>query len=348
MSIVNPKFDRTAKARLARSASLTILVTALVAACESDRATEIRRPSARASAAKGGPQGGGGSGTLTVTAANPPQASQDTTLDVTVTGTGFTTGARAVWALNGDTTLVHVKATKRLSDTQLVASLIVPVNAPTASYDIEVLLVGGKKGVGAELFTVTLKDPTAIFWFPLADAGLGLQSDHLFTSGDSSAYANGVCGVGSVMHVNLATSGDATMQTNNPTARDHTCSAYPRKLHLILRDDSGNIVTQATTPMFMNVHAIETTTQAIPIGTAVLRPMGMSGDPYCNQVWFKAFMPDGVTPSGADSVIVTRTSPDTWTAQTQPYPHDKALCVNDGHLYHVPVHLTVVTDRALP
>ena len=59
-------------------------------------------------------------------------------------------------------------------------------------------------------------------------------------------------------------------------------------------------------------------------------------------------MPDGVTPSGADSVIVTRTSPNTWTAQTQPYPNDKALCVGDGKLYHVPVQLTIVTDRPLP
>ena len=108
-----------------------------------------------------------------MTAANPAQAPQDTTLDVTVTGTGFTTGARAVWALNGDTTLVHVKSTKRVSDTQLVASLIIPANAPTASYDIQVYLVGGKKGVGAELFTVTLPDPTTTFWFPLADAALG-------------------------------------------------------------------------------------------------------------------------------------------------------------------------------
>ena len=349
MPIANLKFDRQAKARLARGAGVTILVTVLVAACETDRATDVISPSTRASAAKGVPQGGGGSGPLTVTAANPPQATQDTTLDVSVTGTGFTTGARAVWALNGDTTLVHVKSTKRLSDTQLVASLIIPANAPTASYDIQVFLVGGKKGVGAELFTVTLSDPHPTFWFPLADAGLGLQSDHLYVSGDSSAYASGVCGVSSSMGVyGTSSSGDAIMQTNNPTHRDHTCSAYPRKLHSILRDDGGNIVSQSTVPMFMNVHNIETTTTSIPIGGVVLRPMGMTGDSFCSQVWFKAYLPDGVTPSGADSVIVTRTSPNTWTVQTQAPPHDRALCVNNGHLYHVPVQLTIVTDRPLP
>ena len=192
-------------------------------------------------------------------------------------------------------------------------------------------------------------DPTTTFWFPLADAGLGLQSDHLFTSGDSSAYASGVCGVTSKMFVYpTSNSGDATMQTDNPTAKDHTCSAYPRKLHVILRDDGGNIVTQTWSTMFMNVHDVENTTDIIPIGTAVARGFALSEDPHCNGLRWQQMVPGLPTPSGADEVIVTRTSADTWVVQTQPYPNDKAFCMGDGQLYHVPVHLTVVTDQALP
>ena len=193
-------------------------------------------------------------------------------------------------------------------------------------------------------------DPTATFWFPLADAELGLQSDHLFTSGDSSAYASGVCGVSSKMFATTAASnsGDATMQTDNPTNKAHNCSAYPRKLHLILRDDGGNVVTQATTTMFMNVHDLENTTDIIPIGgPPVLRGFALSEDPHCNGLRWTLVKPDQ-TPSGADQVLVTRTSANTWAVQTQPAPNDKAYCVGDGQLYHVPVHLTVVTDRALP
>src|SRR5262249_17958738 len=158
---------------------------------------------------------------------------------------GFTTGARAVWALNGDTTLVHVKTTKRVNDTLLVATIIIPAAAPTASYDIQVLLVGGKKGVGAELFTVTLGDPAAQLWFPLDDAGLGLQSDHIaaYAQGGNSIYADGVCGVhGHIFATTAASnSGDVTMQTDNSRYRDHRCPDYPRQLHIILRDDAGNI-----------------------------------------------------------------------------------------------------------
>src|SRR5215469_12939225 len=60
-------------------------------------------------------------------------------------------------------------------------------------------------------------DPATTFWFPLADAGLGVQSDHLFTSGDSSAYADGVCGVHSKIFAtaSASNSGDAIMGTDD-------------------------------------------------------------------------------------------------------------------------------------
>ena len=267
-------------------------------------------------------------------------------------GTGFTTGAKAVWALNGDTTLVHVKSTKRVSDTQLVASLVIPANAPTASYDVQVLLVGGKKGVGAELFTVTLKDPTAQFWFPLDDAALGLRSDHLaaYVQGNTSVYGNGICGVQAKIFAtaSASNSGDATMQTDNSRSKDHTCKAYPRKLGIVLRDDAGNVVTQLSSNVFMNVHDVENTTDQIAVNATAARGLTLGEDPHCNGLRWTLVMPDQVTPSGANQVNVTRTSANSWHVQTQPFPNDKAFCLGDGRLYHVPVDFTVIADRPLP
>jgi len=352
MNATDLTLDRAAKARLARRVSITVLATALFAACEGDRPTGLRTPSDRPSAGKGGPQGGAGSGTLTVTAANPSQATQDTTLDVSVTGTGFTTGAKAVWALNGDTTLVHVKSTKRVSDTQLVASIVIPANAPVAAYDVQVFLVGGKKGVGAELFTVTLKDPTAQFWFPLDDAALGLQSDHIGTylNGSFSVYGDGVCGVHSKIFstASASNSGDAIMGTDDSKFGDRHCRDYPRKLHLILRDDLGATVVQLSSTVFMNVHDVENTTDQIAVGSTALRGLTLGEDPHCNGLRWTLVMPDQVTPSGANQVNVTRTSANSWRVQTQPYPNDKAYCLGDSRLYHVPVDFTVVADRPLP
>jgi hypothetical protein len=111
---------------------------------------------------------------------------------VTIFGTGFSTGAKATWSLAGDTTQVHVKSTKVVSSTQLTARIVVPATAPLASYDVEVTLLGGKKGVGAEMFEVLLGDPKAEFWFPTDDPHLGLRGDGLFLNGTSSVYAGGV------------------------------------------------------------------------------------------------------------------------------------------------------------
>src|SRR6188508_371285 len=123
-------------------ASLTVFGALL--SCQSDgpTATPII---GEVGLAKG--SGSGGVGAPTVTATDPTSAVQDTTVDVNVFGTGFTTGAKATWSLNGDTTKVHVKSTKVVSSTQVVARIEVPQTAPVARYDVVVTLATGKKGV---------------------------------------------------------------------------------------------------------------------------------------------------------------------------------------------------------
>jgi len=93
----------------------------------------------------------------TVSAANPASARQGTvTLDVQISGSGFDDGSQASWQLNGvPYPKIAVNGTKFLSSTSLTANITIAVDAAPVTYDIAVVTRTGKKGIGAELFTVT-------------------------------------------------------------------------------------------------------------------------------------------------------------------------------------------------
>jgi hypothetical protein len=301
----------------------------------------LRSPGGFVAAKGGGSAGGSGSASLSVTSTSPAQAPQDTALDVTINGSGFTSGARATWSLNGDTTLVHVQSTKFVGSTQLIAHLLVPSTAPVASYDVQVTLTSGKKGVGAELFAVTPADPKAEFLLPLDATGLGVSSDGFYVSGDQSVYRNQVCGVDSKIFATTeySNSGDAVMQTDNPKYTDNKCVNYPRKVLI----DYGDGTTPQWTTVFFNVGDIERDNDPadqIPIGTSRLRALHIN-DVRCGGLVYQDHIAGGA-PTGADSVIVSRTAVDTWVVTTQPAPNDRAYCKADAQLYHIPVRLTVV------
>jgi hypothetical protein len=95
--------------------------------------------------------------TPTVSAANPASARQGTvTLDVQISGSGFDDGSQASWQLNGVTyPKIAVNSTKFVSSTSLTANITVALDAAPVTYDIAVVTRTGKKGIGAELFTVT-------------------------------------------------------------------------------------------------------------------------------------------------------------------------------------------------
>ena len=107
---VDLRFYRSAFAVVALSVSL------LVVACSGD-------PSApRANANPGVSLGKAVSG-VSVTSVRPDSATQDTTLDVIVNGSGFVSGAVATWALAGveDSAQVRTNSTRFVSSRQLVA-----------------------------------------------------------------------------------------------------------------------------------------------------------------------------------------------------------------------------------
>ena len=190
-------------------------------------------------------------------------------------------------------------------------------------------------------------DPTSTLYFPLDDASLGVKSDHLFVSGTSSAYAQGVCGVDSKIFATTeaSNSGDLVMQTDNPTYRDHKCSAYPRKLVI----DYGDGTAPRASTVFVNLRDLERENDPadqISIGGSRIRGLHVN-ESRCGGLVYQAQLGDGTSTNGADSVIVTRTAADTWVVTTQPAPNDKAYCKGDGLLYHIPVNFTIVSSRPL-
>ena len=111
---------------------------------------------------------GGSSGDPTVTSTTPSRASPDTTLTVTVSGSGFEPGSKAVWALDGDTTFAKTKvktnSTQYVSARQLVANITISADASIDLYDVQVVTLSGRKGIGIELFAVA---------FGITDIGAG-------------------------------------------------------------------------------------------------------------------------------------------------------------------------------
>jgi len=107
--------------------------------------------------AKGGRGGGGGSSDPLVQAVAPAEAPQDVTLDITVTGSGFDRGSGVRLEVPGTGAPAPGITTNRttyLTPKKLVANITIAGSADPVSYDVAVTTSGGKRGIGAEQFTV--------------------------------------------------------------------------------------------------------------------------------------------------------------------------------------------------
>jgi hypothetical protein len=132
-------------------AAIGLAVTMGLLSCQSERPTE---PTVIGiSAAKGG--GGGRGPAVAVDEAVPPIASQNTTLDVRVLGSGFDDGSAATFKINGSAvSQVRTNSTTFVTAEELEANITVDADAPLDFYDIEVVTTRGKKGIGADLLKV--------------------------------------------------------------------------------------------------------------------------------------------------------------------------------------------------
>jgi len=120
----------------------------LLPACQDTAPTE----------APNAPRFSSASGSVTVTSTAPDSASQDTTLNVHVFGSGFDRGSNAQWAQSGVVSPnVTTNSTQFVSSQELVANITIAITASTGFYDVLVTTSKGQKGIGTELFTVKKK-----------------------------------------------------------------------------------------------------------------------------------------------------------------------------------------------
>jgi len=267
---------------------------------------------------------------------------------VKVNGTGFVDGMVAVWERAGvpDPTQIKTNSTRWVSSKQLIANITITGTASSGTWDVSVYS-GGKTGIGSELgvlknaFKVT--DPTATWYFPLDDAALSIQSDHTYSNGTSSAYADAVCNVTTRIFATTesSNSGDATMTTNNTKGK---CA---RRFRIVYPDGYTDML-----PIFSNLRGIENTTYSIPIGATVRRQLHF-GNIWSNVasrciglVWGYGVAND--IAAGSDSVLVTRVDASTWHVASQPAPNNRAWCKGTGELFSMSIEFTVVSSRPLP
>jgi hypothetical protein len=323
-------------------ALLCCLATSVVTACRPEVTTPAG-PSANVRAARAAT-----TTDMTVSAATPDSATQDTTLDVTISGSGFVAGTSAVWALGGvpDSLQVRTNTTQFVSSRKLIANITITKSAVATKWDVVVTAAGKKGGIGSDAFTIKTKvvDPTTTWKIPLADAGLALRSDHAYSDGTYSVYANGVCNVtGTVFATSPTSSGDATLQTS--TASRGKCG---RTVSLFYPD--GFSETVAT---FANLNSLDNTTYSIPVGATVTRRLVINPSAVmvhatrCGKLYF-GVGPLGEQGIGTDSVLVTRIDASSWQVRSKAAPNDRALCETTGVIYEMPVSFVIIASYPLP
>jgi hypothetical protein len=190
----------------------------------------------------------------------------------------------------------------------------------------------------------TVVDPAATWKIPLADAGLALRSDHAYSDGTYSVYANGVCNVSSKIFATTAASnsGDATLQTSATTK-----GKCGRTISLFYPDGVAENL-----PTFANLNALDNTAFSIPVGTTVARRLVINPGVVnvhatrCGKLFF-GVGPLGEQGIGSDSVLVTRVDASSWQVQSKAAPNDRALCENNGLIYEMPVSFTIVSSFPL-
>lgn len=300
---------------------------------------------------------------VVVSSATPDSASQDTTLDVVIGGSGFVSGAVATWAYAGvaDPAQVRTNSTRYVNARQLVANITISASATVAKWDVKVT-AGSKGGIGTELFAVKGKaapNPTSTWMLPLASTGLGLVSDNRQpdASGIFSVYESGVCSVSGQIFVG-AGSGDATIQTNNPRQKSSVCQTA-RTMTVVYPPGDPVYPSGGTETMtvFMNIHNISNATTVVGVGRAnrVLKHLALnpSQKQRCD-AW--RWTDEGFA---GDKVWVERMDARTYhiyTKDRDPVPasaaaavgQNRAVCTTTGQSHNLPVDLYVVSEVPLP
>jgi len=151
---------------------------------------------------------------MSVASAKPDSATQDTTLDVVINGSGFVSGTTASWALAGvqDPAQVRTNSTRYVNSRQLIANITISASATVAKWDIVVTAAGKKGGIGTEAFAIKPK--------PNADTNsrmnyvLATQVDVSPAGSPANLQPAGIIGDGRLRDGSSAAGGDSEYQGN--------------------------------------------------------------------------------------------------------------------------------------
>ena len=181
-----------------------VLVTAgaLLVACSDTSLTDpptaplFHHQPGHAGGPGGGDGNGDGNGDPTVDSVEPESATQDTTLDITVSGSGFDEGSTVELERNDDVAEgITTNSTTFINKRRVVANITIAADAELGKYDVAVTTSRGRKGIGIELFELV---------YELVDLGTA--------PGFSNSAALDLAETGGVLYVVGSNGGDGTEQ----------------------------------------------------------------------------------------------------------------------------------------
>ena len=256
-----------------RLAAVMVSVALLASACAHDPAAPANDDALSISAAKAT-----ATADMSVSGATPDSATQDTTLDVVINGSGFVSGTAANWALAGvqDPAQVRTNSTRYVNSRQLVANITISATATIASWDIVLTAVGKKGGIGTEAFAIRQKANSDInsrgnIVFdasvnvaapgqPELIAAAGIQGDLRDKYGNAatfSEYQGKFCGVRSVIFWSGTNfSGDLVFDADIDYSVSNGCGS-PRTLNFYLSYQAGGSTgTPTSAATFTNIRQV--------------------------------------------------------------------------------------------
>ena len=295
---------------------------------------------------------------MSVSSATPDSATQDTTLDVVINGSGFVSGTQANWSLAGvqDPAQVRTNGTRYVSSRQLVANITIAASATPTKWDIVVTAAGKKGGIGTEAFTVKPKgnvDTHSRVNYVIADqvevngvlqpAGIkgdGRLKDGSLSTAGGSEYQGDFCGVTGLIFNQPRENGN--LQIDGGDGTNQSCGG-PRFYVFNL---NGQLVNSAPMHRVFDIWSLG-------VGQTVSTGQGFGVDlTGCSLLMFNSQY-------GGDNLKVTRTDngtgPRQWTVESQ--GNHLAACivpskrggtyVATGVMYNLPFSM-VVTEVPYP
>ena len=185
----------------ALSTVITVMAMLAMTGCQDQTPTD---PTVTGIALK--PGGGGGKGPK-VESTDPTSAPQETTLDVQVFGSSFDDGSSVTFTIDGTPSdLVHTNLTTFVNPKKLIANITIDLNAIEDLYDVEVLSSRGRKGIGADLFSVTKKGKPGVETYTINDLGT-LPGNTSSTGGGINVNRDG-----EIQVVGTSSGGDAGLE----------------------------------------------------------------------------------------------------------------------------------------